>query len=169
MCSPGAVTPKSSYAWELFSEYNKCRSFFNFFFCVQVPSQNESFWSVVDDEKFWRRLRQKPPSNCIINRIADQVEYYLSDNYLLKDKYLLRQIRCKKDGYVSIKLITSFKKVKKLTKDWAVVRCAIVRRSKTLVVSPEGLRIKRRQELSETLKKPRLLTSILVSKISNFL
>ena len=75
----------------------------------------------------------------------------------------------KKDGYVSIKLITSFKKVKKLTKDWAVVRSAIVRRSKTLVVSPEGLRIKRRLELSETLKKPRLLTSILVSKIYNFL
>ena len=98
-----------------------------------------------------------------MNRIVDQVEYYLSDEYLLKDKYLLRQIRCKKDGYVSIKLITSFKKVKKLTQDWAVVRSAIVRRSSKLVVSSEGLRIKRKEELSEGLKQPRLLTSVLVS------
>jgi len=131
---------------------------------LKVLPQSEGFWSIADDENFWRRLRQKPPSNYFINRIAEQVEYYLSDDYLLKDKYLLRQIRCKKDGYVSIKLITSFKKVKKLTKDWAVVRSAIVRRSKNLVVSAEGLRIKRKQELSETLKKPRLLTSVLVSK-----
>ena len=35
--------------------------------------------------------------------IIDQVEYYLSDEYLAKDKYLLRQIRCKSEGYISIK------------------------------------------------------------------
>lgn len=35
--------------------------------------------------------------------IIDQVEYYLSDDYLAKDKYLLRQIRCKSEGYISIK------------------------------------------------------------------
>lgn len=94
----------------------------------------------------------------------------MSDDYLLKDKYLLRQIRCKKDGYVSIKLITSFKKVKKLTKDWAVVRSAIVRRSKKILVSSEGLRIRRKTQLSETLLKPRLLTSVLVrSRLLKFL
>lgn len=87
----------------------------------------------------------------------------MSNEYLSKDKYLLRQIRCKKDGYVSIKLMTSFKKMKKLAQTWQVLRSAICRMSKTLVVSAEGLRIKRREELPEELRKPRKLTSILVS------
>lgn len=96
--------------------------------------------------------------------IIDQVEYYLSDDYLAKDKYLLRQIRCKSEGYISIKLMTSFKKVKKLTRDWRVVRHAL-KLAPQLEVSPEGYRVKRRDILPETLRKPRLLTSVVAIRV----
>uniref|UniRef100_H2Z1D2 Uncharacterized protein n=1 Tax=Ciona savignyi TaxID=51511 RepID=H2Z1D2_CIOSA len=126
---------------------------------------NESYWTVDDDDTYWARFGQNAPPYYVTNPIAKQIEYYLSDEYLIKDKYLLRQIRCKKDGYVSIKLITSFKKVKKLTRDWAVVRSAIVRLSSSIVVSSEGLRIRRRTNLSEVLRKPRILTSVLAIRL----
>ncbi|XP_078492055.1 uncharacterized protein LOC100175449 [Ciona intestinalis] len=125
----------------------------------------EHYWTIRDDDQYWAIVGQQVPGYYVTNAIAKQIEYYLSDDYLMKDKYLLRQIRCKKDGYVSIKLITSFKKVKKLTRDWAVVRSAIVRLSTTVVVSSEGLRIRRRANLSENLRKPRQLTSVLAIRL----
>uniref|UniRef100_H2XKB5 HTH La-type RNA-binding domain-containing protein n=2 Tax=Ciona intestinalis TaxID=7719 RepID=H2XKB5_CIOIN len=126
---------------------------------------SEHYWTISDDDQYWGIVGQQVPGYYVTNAIAKQIEYYLSDAYLMKDKYLLRQIRCKKDGYVSIKLITSFKKVKKLTRDWAVVRSAIVRLSTTVVVSSEGLRIRRRANLSENLRKPRQLTSVLAIRL----
>jgi len=134
-----------------------------------LQEEQEEYWTLNDDNVYWCKQRQSPPSRFVCSAIANQVDYYLSDDYLVKDKYLLRQIRCKKDGYVSIKLITSFKKVKKLTRDWQVVRSAITRNSKCIVVSKEGLRIRRRTKLSESLRKPRLLTSVLVSACLNML
>lgn len=104
------------------------------------------------------------PDDELVEKIIDQVEYYLSDEYLAKDKYLLRQIRCKSEGYISIKLMTSFKKVKKLTRDWQVVRHAL-KLSPQLEVSPEGYRVKRKDNLPETLRKPRLLTSVVAIRV----
>jgi hypothetical protein len=104
------------------------------------------------------------PSEDLIAKITDQVEFYLSDNYLAKDKYLLRQIRCKSEGYISIKLMTSFKKVKKLTRDWRVVRYAL-QQSPALIVSPEGFRVKRNNTLPDTLRRPRLLTSVVAIRV----
>merc|ERR1711953_1642955 len=104
------------------------------------------------------------PSDELCHKIIDQVEFYLSDEYLAKDKYLLRQIRCKSEGYISIKLMTSFKKVKKLTRDWQVVRHAL-RMAPQLEVSPEGYRVKRRDNLPETLRKPRMLTSVVAIRV----
>jgi hypothetical protein len=104
------------------------------------------------------------PSDELCHKIIDQVEFYLSDEYLAKDKYLLRQIRCKSEGYISIKLMTSFKKVKKLTRDWQVVRHAL-RIAPQLEVSPEGYRVKRRDNLPETLRKPRMLTSVVAIRV----
>jgi len=104
------------------------------------------------------------PSEDLSEKIIDQVEYYLSDEYLAKDKYLLRQIRCKSEGYISIKLMTSFKKVKKLTRDWQVVRHAL-KLAPQLELSPEGYRVKRRDILPETLRKPRLLTSVVAIRV----
>ncbi len=48
------------------------------------------------------------------------MEFYFSDANILKDAFLLKHVRRNRQGYVSLKLITSFKKVKSLTKDYRV-------------------------------------------------
>ena len=40
-----------------------------------------------------------------------QIEHYLSDDNLEHDAFLLKHIRRNKMGFVSVKLLTSFKKV----------------------------------------------------------
>jgi hypothetical protein len=55
------------------------------------------------------------------DKIIKQVEFYFSDANILKDAFLLKHVRRNKQGYVSIKLITSFKKMKSMTKDYRVV------------------------------------------------
>lgn len=52
-----------------------------------------------------------PPDNDSIKKIVSQTEYYLSDDHLAKDAFLLKHVRRNKMGYVNIKLLTSFKKV----------------------------------------------------------
>ena len=44
-------------------------------------------------------------------QIVEQVEYYFSDGHILKDAFLLKHARRNRDGFISLKLITSFKKV----------------------------------------------------------
>ena len=44
-------------------------------------------------------------------QIIEQVEFYFSDAHILKDAFLLKHARRNRDGYISLKLITSFKKV----------------------------------------------------------
>lgn len=106
----------------------------------------------------------KQPEEDLVSKIISQVEFYLSDEYLSKDKYLLRQIRCKSEGYISIKLMTSFKKVKKLTRDWRTVRYSLLK-SDNLIISPEGFRVKRKVVLPDALRRPRLLTSVVAIRV----
>lgn len=51
------------------------------------------------------------PDQQLIQRIVSQVEFYLSDENLAKDAFLLKHVQKNKMGFVSIKLLTSFKKV----------------------------------------------------------
>ena len=50
-----------------------------------------------------------------------QVEFYFSDANICKDKFLLKHVKRNKEGFVSLKLISSFKRIKHLTKDWRQV------------------------------------------------
>lgn len=52
-----------------------------------------------------------PPDADLIEKMVSQIEYYLSDENLVKDAFLLKHVRRNKMGYVNIKLLTSFKKV----------------------------------------------------------
>lgn len=115
--------------------------------------------------KFSNNQDFKKPDNDLTKKLIELIEFYLSDEYLAKDKYLLRQIRCKSEGYISIKLMTSFKKVKKLTRDWRSVRFALLQ-SPNLIVSPEGFRVKRATQLPENLRKPRLLSSVVTIRLT---
>ena len=51
------------------------------------------------------------PDENLSNQIIEQVEFYFSDSHILKDAFLLKHARRNRDGYISLKLITSFKKV----------------------------------------------------------
>lgn len=71
-----------------------------------------------------------PPDDELVNRIVAQVEFYFSDANITKDAFLLKHVRRNKEGYVSLKLISSFKRVKHLAKDWRAVAYALERSTK---------------------------------------
>lgn len=75
-------------------------------------------------------------------RIMKQVEWYFSDENLLKDSFLMKHINRNKQGYVSLKLVASLRKVKTLTKDWQAVLVS-VRDSSSLALNDEGTKIRR--------------------------
>lgn len=68
---------------------------------------NETFEEDSSEGREWR-----PPDSELIRRIHTQVESYLSDESLAEDAFLLKHVRRNRMGYVSIKLLTSFKKVR---------------------------------------------------------
>lgn len=82
-------------------------------------------------------------------QIIEQVEFYFSDAHILKDAFLLKHARRNRDGYISLKLITSFKKVKHVSKDWRVVAYAC-RQSSKLEVNETGTKVRRIAPLPDT-------------------
>lgn len=90
----------------------------------------------------------KPPDESLVEKIVKQVEFYFSDANIVKDAFLLKHVRRNKQGFVSIKLIASFKKVRSLSKDWKTVRYSL-QQSEQLVVNNEGTKVKRKAPLPE--------------------
>ncbi|NXC37827.1 LARP6 protein, partial [Penelope pileata] len=90
------------------------------------------------------------PDPQLVRRIVSQVEFYLSDENLAKDAFLLKHVQKNKMGFVSIKLLTSFKKVKYLTRDWRLTLYAL-RFSELLEVNEEGTKVRRRLPIPESL------------------
>ncbi|NXW95481.1 LARP6 protein, partial [Alopecoenas beccarii] len=90
------------------------------------------------------------PDPQLVWRIVSQVEFYLSDENLAKDAFLLKHVQKNKMGFVSIKLLTSFKKVKYLTRDWRLTLYAL-RFSELLEVNAEGTKVRRRVPIPESL------------------
>lgn len=76
------------------------------------------------------------------DRIVKQVEWYFSDENLLKDSFLMKHINRNKQGYVSLKLVASLRKVKVLTKDWQAVLVSMAH-SSSLALNEEGTKIRR--------------------------
>ncbi|XP_053821872.1 la-related protein 6-like [Vidua chalybeata] len=90
------------------------------------------------------------PDPQLVRRIVAQVEFYLSDENLAKDAFLLKHVQKNKMGFVSIKLLTSFKKVKYLTRDWRLTLYAL-KFSALLEVNKEGTKVRRRLPIPEYL------------------
>ncbi|XP_074834735.1 la-related protein 6-like [Carettochelys insculpta] len=90
------------------------------------------------------------PDAQLIQRIVSQVEFYLSDENLAKDAFLLKHVQKNKLGFVSIKLLTSFKKVKYLTRDWRITLHAL-QFSELLEVNEEGTKVRRKIPIPESL------------------
>jgi len=87
------------------------------------------------------------PDEELCEKITQQVEFYFSDANITKDKFLLKHVKRNKEGFVSLKLISSFKRVKHLTKDWRQVAFAIKQCSKLLEVNDLETKVRRLSEL----------------------
>ncbi|KAJ8343225.1 hypothetical protein SKAU_G00305540 [Synaphobranchus kaupii] len=85
----------------------------------------------------------QPPDPELTEKLVAQIEYYLSDENLEHDAFLLKHVRRNKLGFVSVKLLTSFKKVKHLTRDWRTTAYAL-RQSTLLELNEEGRKVRRR-------------------------
>ncbi|XP_023675479.1 la-related protein 6a [Paramormyrops kingsleyae] len=108
-----------------------------------------------EEEESW-----VPPDAELMQKLVAQIEYYLSDENLEHDAFLLKHVRRNKLGYVSVKLLTSFKKVKHLTRDWRTTAHAL-RQSALLELNEEGRKVRRRSAVpvfaSESLPSRMLL------------
>lgn len=114
--------------------------------------------ALADDERPPSpRDRRSAASSCpvevvveseIQERIVRQVEWYFSDENLLKDSFLMKHIRRNKQGFVSLKLVASFRKVKSLSKDWGVVQASL-RHSSLLELNEDGTKVRRRKPVPE--------------------
>ncbi|KAJ8277396.1 hypothetical protein GJAV_G00074700 [Gymnothorax javanicus] len=84
------------------------------------------------------------PGADLQQRIATQLEYYLSNENLAEDAFLLKHVQRNRMGYVSLKLLTSFKKIRELTRDWRTTLAA-ARDSELLEVNEEGTKVRRKE------------------------
>lgn len=87
------------------------------------------------------------PDDDFCEKIVEQVEFYFSDESLLKDAFLLKHVRRNKEGYVSLKLVSSFKRVRALVRDWRVVGIAIKRKSRKIELNDIETKIRRLEPL----------------------
>jgi len=133
---------------------------------IETFSEDEEFHDALDDvDTFgeapvaettdWKQARPrsyngasnsvdfKLPNEEIQGKILERLEHYFSDKNLSKDLFLRGRLARNRDGYVTVKLVTSLKKIKTLTKDWRVVLHCL-RDSTTLEVTKDCTKLKRR-------------------------
>lgn len=93
------------------------------------------------------------PTDDLVDKIVQQVEYYFSDENIVRDDYLLKLIRQSKKQFVNLKIISAFNKMKKLTKSCEVIAYSIEKASTKLVLDEKKLRVKRVDPLPEIPQK----------------
>lgn len=82
------------------------------------------------------------------SKIISLAEFYFSDDQLLKDVFLLKHVKRNKEGYVSLKLLSSFKKMKSATKDWNEVAVSL-KESEKLELNESGTKVRRKEPLPD--------------------
>lgn len=89
------------------------------------------------------------PDDETCEKIVEQVEFYFSNESLLKDAFLLKHVRRNKEGFVSLKLVSSFKRVRQICRDWRAVGHAIKKCSKKIELNDLNTKIRRLEPLPE--------------------
>ncbi|KAI9198054.1 hypothetical protein LWI28_009223 [Acer negundo] len=97
-------------------------------------------------------------------QIIKQVEYYFSDENLPTDKHMMNLIKKNKQGFVPISAIASFRKMKKLTRDYASIAVAL-KDSSLIVVSSNGKKLRRLNPLPVTEVRDQKLFTVLVENL----
>lgn len=95
-------------------------------------------------------------------KIIAQAEFYLSEDYLMKNAYLLRQVARKRNGFLSIKFISSFKRMRELSRDWQTTAKALIK-SEKLELSDDGMKVRRRMPLTPFISSIKSIKSVLVT------
>merc|ERR1719367_2591813 len=113
----------------------------------QATTSGLDLESGLDDVK--EEEPYEEPDEDLCEKIVAQVEFYFGDANITKDKFLLKHVKRNKEGFVSLKLISSFKRVKHLTKDWRQVAEAIERKSSKLEVNDVKTKVRRLEALPE--------------------
>lgn len=108
---------------------------------------NSSIMEEPTEETIKEEMPFTEPDEELCEKIAQQVEFYFSDANITKDKFLLKHVKRNKEGFVSLKLISSFKRVKHLTKDWRQVAYALKKCSVKLEVNDLETKVRRLDEL----------------------
>lgn len=83
--------------------------------------------------------------------LVRQVEEYLGDEGLARDLFLLKHVRRQRAGYISLKLLSGYKRIKKFSRDCDVLAAAL-RTSQALELNPEGTKVRRRNPLPAALQ-----------------
>jgi la-related protein 6 len=129
-------------------------------------ASNGSFIESHSENEFTKASKSpyQPPSDETKAKIQAQVEFYMSDENLTKDAFLLKHVRRHKEGFVNLKLITSFKKVKNITKDYRVVAESL-KDSELLVMNAEATKIRRKKPLPPELGERNPGRTVVVTKL----
>ena len=98
-------------------------------------------------------------------KIISQTEFLFSDENLEKDGFLLKHVKRNKEGYVNLKLLSSFKKMRSICKDYRVI-CEALKDSKSLMMNEEFTKVKRRLPLPEKLFDQPPVRFVVVSKMN---
>lgn len=101
-------------------------------------------------EKLVRRPSTIKLTSELKEKIITQTEFLFSDENLEKDGFLLKHVKRNKEGYVNLKLLSSFKKMRSICKDYKVI-CEALKDSSLLLMNEECTKIKRRNPLPEKL------------------
>lgn len=99
-------------------------------------------------------------------KILAQAEYYFSDENLKRDGFLLKHVKRNKEGYVNLKLLASFKKMRSLSRDFKVF-AEVLKNSTKLVVNETGLKVRRKDPVPKELFEMVRIKFVVVSRIPN--
>ncbi|KAI4331375.1 hypothetical protein MLD38_029566 [Melastoma candidum] len=101
------------------------------------PVQSPTFYQPVQPQLIY----QPPPDNTVHARILSQINYYFSNENLVKDTFLRRNMD--EQGWVPISLIAQFNKVSQLTDDVQIILDVL---HHSIVVEVQGDKIRRRND-----------------------
>ena len=122
--------------------------------------------SYSENESKPSEMAFSPPSEELKKKIVEQVEQYLSVESLSRDAFLLKHVRRNKEGFVNLKLITSFKKIRSLTKDYRVVGEAL-KDSKLLSMNEAQTKVKRNEPLPKELVERNLGRTVVATNLED--
>ena len=119
--------------------------------------------SMTDDDAslFHEPNCERVSEDKLLQLVKETAEEVLSDENLTQDSYLLRQMKRNKDGYVSIKLLGSSKKIRKITRSHNLLLLAL-KSSEKLEVNHSNSKVKRTSPPSILSEPTKLVTSLLL-------